>query len=143
MKNLILLGICLLLAIPCGAEVIYVDADATGANDGSSWADAYNFLQDALTAAWSGDEIRIAQGIYTPDTNLADPNGSGDRTATFQLINGVTIKGGYAGEGTPDPNARDIELYETILTGDLNGDDIELTNPADMWGEQSRCPWDP
>ncbi|MGB2985568.1 MAG: right-handed parallel beta-helix repeat-containing protein, partial [Phycisphaerae bacterium] len=41
----------------------------------------------------------------------------------FQLINDVTIEGGYAGCGAPDPDERDIELYETILSGDLNGDD--------------------
>lgn len=129
MKNLILLGICLLIAIPCGAEVIYVDADASGANTGSSWADAYNHLQDALTDANSSPkpvEIRVAQGIYTPDTNLADPNGSGDRDATFQLINDVILKGGYAGFGQPDTNERDIEAYETILSGDLDSNDVDF-----------------
>ncbi|MHC4691269.1 MAG: choice-of-anchor Q domain-containing protein [Planctomycetota bacterium] len=101
--------------------IIYVDDDAAGANDGSSWADAFNYLQDALTAAWSGDEIRVAQGIYKPDQgSVVTP---GDREATFQLINGVTIKGGYAGYGEPDPNARDIDVYETILSGDLAGYD--------------------
>jgi len=137
MKNLVFAFIlCLLLTIPCGAAIITVDADATGNNDGSSWADAYNYLQDALAAAYSGDEIRVAQGTYKPDQGaLITP---GDRNATFQLINGVTLKGGYAGFGEPDPNSRDIKEYETILNGDLNGDDIKLTNPADMWGEQSR-----
>ena len=43
--------------------------------------------------------------------------------ATFQLVNGVVIKGGYAGLGEPDPNARDIDTYETILSGDIVGDD--------------------
>ena len=51
------------------------------------------------------------------------PITAGDREATFQLINFVTIKGGYAGLGEPDPDARDIQLFETILSGDLNGDD--------------------
>jgi len=146
MKKLILLGICLFLTIPSQAGIIYVDADANGLNTGSSWADAYNYLQDALANASSSlkpVEIRVAQGVYRPDENAVEPNGTGNREATFQLINGASLKGGYAGFGEPDPNARDIDIYETILTGDLNGDDIELTNPADMWGEQSRCPWDP
>jgi hypothetical protein len=108
------------------ARIIYVDDDANGLNDGSSWANAYCFLQDALSDANSDpnvNEIRVAQGIYKPDANSADPNGSGDRYATFELINGVSLIGGYAGLSEPDPNIRDIQLYESSLSGDLNGDD--------------------
>jgi hypothetical protein len=98
----------------CGIDfaeptIIYVDAKATGANNGSSWADAFKYLQDALTTAEPNCEIRVAQGIYKPDANWAYPNGSGDSNATFELLKGVTIKGGYAGFGEPDPNARDIK----------------------------------
>jgi parallel beta-helix repeat protein len=118
---------------PC---IIFVDDDATGANDGSSWADAFNYLQDALSTAYSGDEVRVAQGIYKPDQGTGIT--PGDREATFQLINGVTIKGGYAGLGQPDPNARDIELYETILSGDLAGNDVEVSDAADLLYEQTR-----
>jgi hypothetical protein len=103
--------------------VYYVDGDANSANDGSSWEDAFNHLQDALFAVSCGKEIRVAEGIYEPDANSGNPDGNGDRNATFQLVNGVRIKGGYAGVGAPDPNERNVWLYETILCGDLNGDD--------------------
>jgi hypothetical protein len=108
-------------------RIIYVDADANGLNDGTNWENAYNFLQDALADANYAEkpvEIRVAQGIYRPDRSSTEPNGTGDREATFQLINGVALKGGYAGFGEPDPNARDIEAYKTILSGDLAVNDI-------------------
>jgi len=123
-------------------QIIYVDVDATGANDGSSWANAYNYLQNALAIANSISvpvEIRVAKGIYTPDSNSTDPNGSGDREATFQLISGVTLKGGYARFGEPDPNTRDIDLYETILSGDLDGNDVDVNDRWDLWNEPSRA----
>lgn len=100
--------------------IIYVDANATGSNNGANWADAYNYLQDALDDANSNpdfNEIRVAQGIYKPDQGTGMT--AGDRTATFGLINGVCIKGGYAGFGKPCPNARNVQLYETVLSGDI------------------------
>ncbi|MHC4112562.1 MAG: hypothetical protein ACYSUY_15935 [Planctomycetota bacterium] len=118
---------------------IIVDADANGANDGSNWADAYNYLQDALAIARYGDEIRTAKGTYTPDSNSTDPNGSGDRKATFKLISGVTIKGGYAGFGEPDPDARDIQLYETILSGDLAGNDRDVNELSELLSDPCRA----
>ncbi len=123
--------------IPEPAKIYYVDADANGLNDGSSWTDAYNYLQDALVSASSGDEIWVAQGIYKPDQGVGIT--PGDRTATFQLISGVTLKGGYAGFGEPGPNARHFELYETILSGDLDGNDVDVNEPWDLWNEPSRA----
>ena len=116
--------ISLLLIAPCVAgQIIYVDADATVGGDGSSWAAAFKFLQDALVVVDANDEIHVAQGIYKGDRDSGNPTGSGSRDATFELKNGVAIRGGYAGFGEPDGDARDIELYETILSGDLAGDD--------------------
>jgi hypothetical protein len=117
--------------------IIYVDDDAPGGGNGRTWQTAYNCLQDALNVALSGDEIWVAQGIYKPDQGIGIT--PGNRYATFQLKNGVTLKGGYAGYGQPDPNARDIELHETILSGDLNSDDIEIANPQDLEHEPSRA----
>jgi hypothetical protein len=125
-------------------RIIYVDADATGANNGSSWANAYKYLQDALADANSSPkpvEVRVAQGIYRPNEDPLDTDGTGYRDRredTFQLINNMTIKGGYAGAGYPDPNARNLELYETILSGDLNGDDEDTLDPCDLLNHPTR-----
>lgn len=99
--------------------VIYVDDSADGNNNGTSWENAYKYLQDALVVAVDGDEIKVAQGIYRPDETTVEPNGTGDREATFQLVSGVVLMGGHAGVGEVDPNDRDLELYETILSGDI------------------------
>lgn len=130
-KSLIMYSIMFLLfAQFASGQVIYVDIDAPGpTHDGSGWANAYNHLQDALADAnVSGDNIWVAQGIYKPDANTTNPIGSGDRVATFQLLNGVALKGGYAGFGQPDSNARNIELFETILSGDINTSDVDTDN---------------
>ena len=119
----------LLVAVCTAAadEVIYVDADADGFNVGISWEHAINSLQDALLLAYFSEkpvEIRVAQGIYTPDRGIGIM--PGDREASFQLINGVTIKGGYAANLSGrrgEPVVRDINQYKSILSGDLNADD--------------------
>jgi parallel beta-helix repeat protein len=119
--------------------ILYVDSNAPGDESGTSWSDAFNCLQDGLYAAITNadvDEVRVAQGVYTPDSGRLMTRG--DRTATFQLINGIAIKGGYAGFGEPDPNARDIYAYETILSGDLDGNDVEVNDPCDLPTEPSR-----
>ena len=106
-------------------NVKYVDQSATGPlHDGSAWCSAYIDLQDALAMAIAGDEIRVANGKYVPD------RGTGDRTAAFQLIDAVGLYGGFAGCGAPNPDARDISLNETVLSGDLRGDDVLLVNAA-------------
>jgi len=128
--------------IKLGPKVIFVDHAANGANDGSSWADAYNYLQDALADANASTkpvEIRVAQGIYIPDEDTLHPDGTSDREATFQLINNVTLKGGYAGFGATSPDERDIERYKCILSGDLNGDDVAVNDPCDLLTEPRRA----
>lgn len=99
------------------AATLYVDEAAQEIEDGSSWCNAFPDLQLALNVVLPGDEIRVAQGIYRP----AAPGGS--REATFELFNNVAIRGGYAGCNAQVPDARDPDVFVTILTGDLNGDD--------------------
>ena len=53
---IIITGLCSYTATL--GKAIYVNDDSTGANDGSSWENAFNYLQDALAVASDGDEIR-------------------------------------------------------------------------------------
>jgi hypothetical protein len=116
------------------ADVLYVDDDASPAGDGSSWVSAMPYLQDALAAAASSGgtvtEIRVAQGTYKPDQSAAFPappgRGTGDRNAAFALQNNLAILGGFRGAfagGKGSPDDRDVEQFESILHGDLAGDD--------------------
>ena len=106
-------------------DVIYVNADAAPAGDGTSWATAYRDLQEALDAAAAVPtpatpvELWVAAGIYRP-SRLTDP--VDPRTATFQLLDGVALYGGFAG-GESDRAQRDPAANETILSGDLAGND--------------------
>ena len=108
------------------ANVIYVDGSAAGANNGSSWADAYTDLQDALSIASAGDEIWIAEGVYTPSVIVDMQGGDGGpdpREATFQIPDGVMLYGGFAG-GEASPEARNWEAHLTILSGDIDHNDL-------------------
>ncbi len=113
-----------------GPRVIYVDGDATGADTGRSWADAYRYLQSAMFMAVEGDEIRVAEGVYTPDKWLwaVPPDGASGEDAqryySFNLRNAITVNGGYPGFGHDEPDARDIRRYESILSGDRKADDV-------------------
>ena len=94
------------------SAVLFVDDSAVGSGDGSSWGNAFTDLQVALGQAVSGDEIHIAGGSCKPTATT-------DRTISFELKDGVSLLGGYAGNGAADPDARDIALFQTILSGDI------------------------
>lgn len=113
--------------------ILYVKADATGVNNGTSWADASTHPQAALTAAASiasgGTPVQIwvAAGTYMPDggrTPTGGPhvNGTGIRSTSFQLLNNVALRGGFAGTESA-LSQRNIEANPTILSGDLAGND--------------------
>lgn len=88
--------------------------------------------QEALLAAavpsLDVTEIRIARGLYRRDRDENFPDGSADDEASFVPLDGVSIYGGYAGPGAADPDARDATLYETVLSGDLDGDGVAGIN---------------
>jgi len=127
------------MSAPCTGETIYVDGHAQGVNDGSSWANAFRYLQDALAAAKDIEkpvEIRVAGGVYRPDQGALQT--SGDKRASFCLANGVMIRGGYGGWYGSDPNVRNLARYTSVLSGDLAGDDMPVNDPCDSLAEPRR-----
>ncbi|MCG8700496.1 MAG: leucine-rich repeat protein, partial [Bacteroidales bacterium] len=117
---------------PPDARVYYVDADADVGGDGSSWDRAFQYLQDALVQARYGDEIRVAEGIYRPDEASLIQIPKGLQAASFQLKNNVALLGGFAGMGTKYPNHRDVNRYQSVLSGDLS------ENDEGLWWDPSR-----
>ncbi|WP_461485126.1 hypothetical protein, partial [Pedobacter sp.] len=108
------------------AKIIYVNA-ANGAavtKDGTTWANAYVSLQDAIGNSVNGDEIWVAKGVYKPSVapNLLSIT-SGTQDYTFMVPEGVKLYGGFKGDGTDNITTRDFVTNETILDGDLNGND--------------------
>ncbi|MDH3215857.1 MAG: right-handed parallel beta-helix repeat-containing protein [Candidatus Krumholzibacteria bacterium] len=93
------------------AATVYVNAAATPPGDGLTWGTAYTDLQSALGAAVSSDEIWVAQGTYKPTSGT-------DQTATFQLVSGVPVYGGFDGTETMLSH-RDWVGNVTTLSGDI------------------------
>ncbi len=88
--------------IPISSRVVYVRAAAAG-GDGRSWETAYASLPPALAdAGKDGAEVRVDGGTYRVE---------GDRSASFVLLPGVRLVGGFHGA------ERDPARYPTILDG--------------------------
>lgn len=87
----------------------YVNALATGTNDGTSWQNAFVKLENALGKACENDEIWVAEGTYKPQQGKA-----------FKMLNKVNIYGGFPSTGNPTMNNRDWNKYKTILEGNEN-----------------------
>ncbi len=108
------------------AYMIYVNDDSPcpqGYEDGNSWNTAFKNLQQAIDAASvAGKEIWVAEGVYKPTkrTVSSDP-----RSATFLIPPGIEIKGSYDGTETEDDPQG--STYNTVLSGDLAGNDDSLS----------------
>jgi YVTN family beta-propeller protein/predicted outer membrane repeat protein len=93
------------VGVPC-----YVNAAATGANNGTSWANGYTSLQSALTSC---RDIWVAHGIYKPGVNSSN---------TFLVLPLMSLLGGFAGTETSRA-ARNPHKYLTVLSGDIDNND--------------------
>ena len=109
---------------------IYVNESATGSNNGSSWTNAFTSLQSAITQATDGDEIWIAGGTYKPS--------SAERNKYFTVNKpNLKIYGGFAGTET-QVSDRILGANETILSGDVAGDDNNIATFADNYFNTTR-----
>lgn len=97
---------------------VFVDADATsGNNDGSSWANAFLKLEDAIDIVTNCDYnvIWVAEGTYK--RNEAG-TGTFPRRIYYQFDSDVEIYGGFNGT-EQSLLERDLSAHETILSGDI------------------------
>ena len=115
-------------------SVLFVDADAASGGDGLVWSSAYRDLQDALSQAATVnadadtgndvDQIWVAEGVYKPSAEL-EPGYP--RSASFSLVDGVTVYGGFVGTEAA-VEERDWAAHETVLSGDLGRADDRSDN---------------
>ncbi|MBI5865338.1 MAG: right-handed parallel beta-helix repeat-containing protein [Planctomycetes bacterium] len=97
------------------AGVYFVDSRADGADDGSSWANAFTDLQDALDAAGAGEEIWVAGGPYYPTRDVyGTPNG---RANTFTVREAPRVYGGFLGIEVDRTQRTTLENL-TVLAGE-------------------------
>jgi hypothetical protein len=105
---------------------IYVDADALGANNGTSWVNAFTDLQVGLDSAKVNDEIWVAAGTYLPSSS-PDGTTTNPRDKAFHMSSDMKIYGGF--DGTEALlSERDWVANETILSGDIGTPNIDTDN---------------
>jgi len=96
----------------------YVDANASGNSDGSSWADAFTKLSDAMDTADCYDNIYVSgstgeETIYLPTAQ----DSLEEREAAFVLKEGMQLLGGYC-------DGSETTGCDVTLSGDLNQDSV-------------------
>lgn len=121
-------------------HIVYVNQAATGANNGTSWKNAYKSLQTAIAdaAAWNplhnGEtEILVAAGTYSAGTSAG---------SQFILPDGVAIIGGVNAKGQCDPINNLTYLTGVAgksVVGVLNGvsdiiDGVNISNASGLAG---------
>ena len=81
----------------------------------TGWADAMSDLQCVLLDTVAGNNVWVANGLYTPTRGQA-------RTATFTLGDGVAVYGGFAG-GETELSQRAPSVNRVVLSGDIERND--------------------
>jgi hypothetical protein len=117
LKTLSLIATAIGLCATSHATTSYVKADATGQNNGTSWANAYTDLQTAIAS--NADTLWVANGMYKPTTTM-------NRTISFNF-GSKKVFGGFIGVETL-LSQRNYSTYQTKLSGDIGNAGINTDN---------------
>ncbi len=105
---------------PDWCEVVFVDAAASGAQDGTSWADAYRSVDAAVSEAVRRGgpdrpyEVWLAEGTYRPSA-AGEP--------VLVMPEGLVVRGGFTDRAVREG---DRSGGPSILSGDRLGNDVPL-----------------
>lgn len=122
MRYALFFMLCPILPDAASAQTTwYVNQNVSGgAQNGTSWANAFPELQQALTIASSGDAIWVAKGTYKPTSGT-------NRGISFSLVNGTQLYGGFLGVETMLAQ-RNPMTNETVLSGDIGISGVSTDN---------------
>ena len=112
---------------------VFVKQNASGSNNGHSWADAFTSLQSALDLPLAaGDKIWVAAGFYYPESSYdLDPGKSNPRLQHFRMLPGVAIYGSLAGDenvNTYNLSLRNFASYQSVLSGNIGAEGDSTDN---------------
>jgi hypothetical protein len=112
------------IAVTVGVSRVYVNGSVAASGDGNSWATAFKTLQEAIVVC-GAPEIWVAAGTYKPTAYPLNCAGCAtNRDYSFTFKDGHKVYGGFPNTGNPSFTDRNGSLYPTILSGDLNGNDV-------------------
>jgi hypothetical protein len=120
------LGAVLTISYEPGCDdggIVYVDANATGQQNGNSWMNAYRHLEqaiDRISHCPGITQIWMADGLYAPYEEVA-------RTQYFLLPAGVSIYGGFQG-GETTIEDRIYGAFPTIISGNIGNINLQTDN---------------
>ena len=130
-------------SIPAASTKLYVNANAVGSNNGSSWANAYTNLQTALLNS-TLDSVFVALGTYKPSSSPVGCTNCVGSTSfnTFTPISNKKVFGGFLGTEKWLTQRAAIGTNISYLNGDLSAtssDDAShvllLYNVSGVWIE--------
>ena len=133
--------------------VRYVKTSGNYANDGTSWAQAKNNLQDAIESLHdymtrngiTEGRVYVAEGTYRPTTST--PGGDGVLYTSFLIYEGITVYGGFDAanpEDTPEDRiVLDADGSTEKKISEAKGLKWRMKNTTTLSGNHSSSSADP